>query len=113
MSSSITQDLSPLYLDALFAFSPHAQMGVKDWFPYIFAYRIYYNDLLIFESSANVSTNEQQWVHIWETGRDCGLPGGTERVVGNMDHCFFQQSERELSILVNLKHYSPAELMSF
>lgn len=36
-----------------------------------------------------------------------------EHVVENMDHCFLQQwTERELGILVNLKHYFPAELMN-
>lgn len=35
-------------------------------------------------------------------------------MVENMDHCFFQQpTERQIGILVNLKHYSPAELMNF
>lgn len=48
------------------------------------------------------------------TGRGCELSGGVEHVAGNMDYWFFQQSiEREIGILVNLKHCSPAEFMNF
>lgn len=68
----------------------------------------------MFASGTNVATNKQQQIQVRETGGGCELSGGTEHVVGNMDHCFLQQpTERETGILVNLKHCSPAEFMNF
>lgn len=82
-------------------------------FLFIFAYSVWHNGVLIFASGANVATNKQQQVQVWETGVGCELSGGTERVVGNTDHCFLQHpTERDIGNLVNLQHYSPAEFMN-